>query len=49
MVSKAVGERYSLKRGVAVLEFIESLAEIAELPKNDLVLGGIWHWLWVAE
>jgi len=34
MVTKAVGERYSIKRGVAVRYFIESLTEIAELPKN---------------
>jgi hypothetical protein len=41
MISKAVGERYSIKRGSAVTDFIESLAEIAELPKDEVVLSGM--------
>jgi len=41
MVTKAVGERYSVKRGAAVTDFIESLAEITELPKTKVVLGAI--------
>ena len=41
MVSKAVGERYSIKRGSAVTDFIESLMNPAEYPLNEVVLGGI--------
>lgn len=41
MVTKAVGERYSVKSGAAVTDFTESLAEITELPKTKVVLGAI--------
>lgn len=41
MITRAVGSKYSIKRGIAVREFIESLTEMAELPKNDLVLSGM--------
>ena len=41
MVFKAVGERYMLKRGSAVTDFIESLMNPAEYPLNEVVLGGI--------
>jgi len=41
MISKAVGERYSIKKGSAVTDFIESLTEIAEYPLSKVVSGGI--------
>lgn len=41
MISKAVGERYTLKRGSAVTDFIESLFLETEYPLNEVVLGGI--------
>ena len=34
MITKAVGESYSIKRGSVVTDFIESLTEITELPKT---------------
>jgi len=41
MITKAVGEIYSLKRGFAVTDFIESLLGLTELPKNEVVSSGI--------
>jgi len=41
MVTKAVGERYSLKRGSVVTDFMETLVKSAELPKTELVSSGM--------
>ncbi len=41
MISKAVGERYTLKRGSSVTDFIESLTGTAEYPLSKVVSGGI--------
>jgi len=41
MITKAVGERYSLKRRSGVTDFIESLFLETEYPLNEVVLGGI--------
>jgi hypothetical protein len=41
MISRAVEERYSIKRGSAVTYFIESLLGLTELPKNEVVSSGI--------
>ena len=41
MISKAVGERYTLKRGSAVTDFIESQFIETEYPLTEVVLGGI--------
>ena len=41
MITKAVGERYSLKRRSDVTDFIESLFLETEYPLNEVVLGGI--------
>ena len=37
MITKAVGESHSIKRGSVVTDFIESLTEITELPKTEVV------------
>jgi len=41
MISKAVGERYSIKRGSSVTDFIESLAYTDKLSETGVELGGI--------
>ena len=41
MITKAVGKRYSLQRGAAVTDFIESLTGQTEFPLNEVVLSGI--------
>jgi len=41
MITKAVGERYSLKRWSDVTDFIESLLGLTKLPKNEVVLSGM--------
>jgi len=41
MISRAVGERYSIKRGSEVTEFIESLTGKAEYPLSKVLSGGI--------
>ena len=41
MVTKAVGERYSIKRGSDVTDFIESLAYTDKLSETGVELGGI--------
>jgi len=41
MISKAVGERYSIKRCSAVTDFIESLTGIDELSETEIEFGTI--------
>ena len=41
MITKAVGDKYCIKRGSAVTEFIESLTGITEYQNSEMVLGGI--------
>lgn len=41
MISKAVGERYSIKRGSVVTDFIESLTGIDELSETEIEFGTI--------
>jgi len=39
--SKAIGKRYSLKRGSAVTDFIELLFEINELSETYIEFGSV--------
>jgi Helicase HerA, central domain len=41
MITKAVGEKYCIKRGSDVTDFIESLTESAPLPINGAECGGM--------
>ena len=40
MITKAVGKKYSLQRGAAVTDFIESLTGQTEIPLNQVVTDG---------